>query len=186
MKFIQTNIQGVILVEPVVHGDERGFFFESYHIEHYRDGGIADPFIQDNHSLSERGILRGLHAQFPHSQGKLVHVVEGEIFDVAVDVRRGSPTWGQHFSALLSVENHQQLYVPPGLIHGFCVTSERAQVEYKVTELYYPTDEFSVLWNDPDLAIPWPIENPILSERDRNAPLLRDVSEKLVAFSFAG
>ncbi len=182
MKFNQTNIQGVVLVEPVVHGDERGFFFESYHIGRYREAGIAGPFVQDNHSLSERGTLRGLHAQSPRAQGKLVRVVEGEIFDVAVDARLGSPTWGQHFSVVLSAENYQQLYVPPGLIHGFCVMSERAQVEYKCTEVYYPTDEFSVRWNDPDLAIPWPIENPILSEKDRNAPLLRDVSDKLVPF----
>ena len=189
MKFIQTNIEGVILIEPVVHGDARGFFLETYHAEHYRAGGINGPFVQDNHSLSKRGTLRGLHAQFPRSQGKLVRVIEGEIFDVAVDARRGSPTWGQHFAAPLSAENHHQLYIPPGLIHGFCVTSEQAQVEYKCTEVYYPTDEFSVRWNDPDLAIPWPIENPTLSDKDRDAPLLRDSSDKLVdyfAASFAG
>ncbi len=183
MKFIATNIPGVILVEPVVHGDARGFFLETYHALHYRAGGIAGPFVQDNHSLSKRGILRGLHAQYPHSQGKLVHAIEGEIYDVAVDARRGSPSYGQHFGTLLSAENHHQLYVPPGLIHGFCVTSERAQVEYKCTEVYYPIDEFSVRWNDPDLAIPWPIDAPILSDKDRDAPFLRDVSDKLVRFS---
>ena len=183
MKFVRSNIEDVILVEPVVHGDERGFFFESYREDLYRAGGIELPFVQDNHSLSKRGILRGLHAQFPHAQGKLVRVVEGEIFDVAVDARLGSPTWGQHFAALLSAENHHQLYIPPGLIHGFCVTSEQAQVEYKCTEVYYPSDEFSVRWDDPDLAIPWPIENPVLSEKDRDAPLLRDVTDRLVEFT---
>ena len=183
MKFIQTNIPGVVLIEPVVHGDARGFFLESYHAEHYRASGIGGPFVQDNHSLSERGILRGLHAQFPHAQGKLVRVIEGEIYDVAVDARRGSPTWGQHFAAELSAENHLQLYIPPGFIHGFCVASERAQVEYKCTEVYYPKDEFSVRWDDPDLAIPWPISDPILSDKDRDAPLLRDVSDKFLDFA---
>ncbi len=183
MKFIQTNIPGVVLIEPVIHGDARGFFFESYHAEHYRASGIDGPFVQDNHSLSERGILRGLHAQFPHAQGKLVRVIEGEIYDVAVDARRGSPTWGQHFVAELSAENHLQLYIPPGFIHGFCVASERAQVEYKCTEVYYPKDEFSVRWDDPDLAIPWPISDPILSDKDRDAPFLRDVTDKFLGFA---
>ena len=182
MKFVPTHIPGVVLVEPVVHGDARGFFLETYHAELYRAGGIAGPFVQDNHSLSKRGTLRGLHAQFPHAQGKLVRAIEGEIYDVAVDARRGSPTYGQHFAALLSAENHHQLYIPPGLSHGFCVTSEQAQVEYKCTEVYYPTDEFSVRWDDPDLAIPWPVDDPILSNKDRAAPCLRDVPDKLIDY----
>ena len=182
MKFIETNLPGVILVEPVVHGDERGFFLETYHEQRYREGGITETFVQDNHSLSKLGILRGLHGQFPRAQGKLVRAIEGEIFDVAVDARRGSPAYGQHFATTLSANNFRQLYVPPGLVHGFCVMSDRAQVEYKCTDLYYPSDELSVLWNDPDLAIPWPIKEPVLSLKDRDAPPLRDVQDKLINF----
>jgi dTDP-4-dehydrorhamnose 3,5-epimerase len=181
LKFVPTHLPGVVLVEPVIHGDSRGFFLESYHAEHYSAGGIPGPFVQDNHSLSKRGTLRGLHAQFPHSQGKLVRAIEGEIYDVAVDARLGSPTYGQNFGALLSAENFHQLYIPPGFVHGFCVTSEQAQVEYKCTEVYYPMDEFSVRWDDPDLAIPWPIDNPIVSDKDRDAPRLRDVQDQLVS-----
>ncbi len=182
MKFVETPIPGVTVIEPVVHGDARGFFLETYHAQRYREGGIPGPFVQDNHSLSKQGILRGLHSQFPRSQGKLVRAIEGEIFDVAVDARRGSPTYGKHFAVTLSAENFRQLYIPPGLIHGFCVTSEQAQVEYKCTALYQPSDEFSVRWNDPELGIPWPIAEPLLSEKDRDAPLLRDVQDKLIDF----
>jgi len=182
LKFIDTNLPGVVLVEPQVHGDERGFFLETYHAEKYREGGIRERFVQDNHSRSSHGILRGLHAQSPIAQGKLLRVVEGEVFDVAVDVRVGSPAFGKHVSAMLSAENFRQIYVPPGMLHGFVVTSEVAQVEYKCSELYRHEQEFSVRWNDPELAIPWPIADPVLSDKDRDAPLLRDVRDKLLPY----
>lgn len=179
LKFEALEVNGVVLVTPAVHRDDRGFFLETYQHERYKAGGIDAVFVQDNHSRSEQGILRGLHGQSPHWQGKLVRVVEGEVFDVAVDVRRSSPTYGQWASAVLSADNFQQLYVPPGFLHGFLVTSEHAQFEYKCTEYYYPDDDFAVAWNDPDLAIEWPIENPRLSEKDAEAPRLRDVQERL-------
>lgn len=169
----------MILIEPKVFGDSRGFFFESYHAEKFREGGIPLPFVQDNHAKSARGVLRGLHGQSPYPQGKLIQVSEGEIYDVAVDVRKDSPTYGTHVGVILSAENKHCLYVPPGLVHGYCVTSDVAQVQYKCTELYHPEAEFSVAWNDPDLGITWPVENPILSEKDRDAPRLRDVQERL-------
>lgn len=182
LAFIETEVPGVILIEPQIHGDERGFFLESYHAAKYREGGIPGPFVQDNHSRSSRGTLRGLHGQSPDAQGKLLRAIEGEIFDVAVDVRLGSPTFGRHVSVVLSAENFKQIYVPPGLIHGFAVTSEAAQVEYKCTELYRPEQDFSVRWDDPELAIPWPIEHPILSEKDRRAPPLSEVRDRLLPF----
>jgi dTDP-4-dehydrorhamnose 3,5-epimerase len=182
LRFIDTELPGVVLVEPAVHADERGFFLETYHAGKYRDGGIPGPFVQDNHSRSARGILRGLHGQSPHSQGKLVRAVEGEVFDVAVDVRLGSPTFGRFVAAVLSAENFRQVYVPPGMIHGFAVISEFAQVEYKCTDIYRPDEEFSVCWNDPELAIPWPIADPTLSPKDRDAPLLREAHDRLLPF----
>ena len=181
-RFAETAIPGVIVVEPSVHRDERGFFLETYRESAYREGGITATFVQDNHSRSARGTLRGLHAQSPHPQGKLVRVVEGEIFDVAVDARRGSPTYGKYACAVLSAESFRQLYVPPGLLHGFLVTSEIAQVEYKCSEVYHPEAEISVAWNDPDLSIPWPIETPTLSAKDASAPRLRDVADRLPTF----
>jgi dTDP-4-dehydrorhamnose 3,5-epimerase len=138
--------------------------------------------VQDNHSYSRRGILRGLHGQSPRAQGKLVRVIEGEVWDVAVDVRRGSPTWGRWVGFELSAKNFRQLYLPPGLVHGFCVVSEVAQVEYKCTEFYYPEDEFGVAWNDPELAIAWPLRDPILSPKDQSAPRLRDVQHRLLDY----
>jgi dTDP-4-dehydrorhamnose 3,5-epimerase len=180
VSFVQTQIPGVILIEPQVHGDERGFFLETWHAARYREAGIAESFVQDNHSYSRRGILRGLHAQSPFPQGKLVRVIEGEIFDVAADVRVGSPSYGRWVGFALSAKNFRQLYVPPGLVHGFCVTSEVAQVEYKCTEFYHPEAEFSVAWDDPELGIDWPIRDPILSEKDRSAPRLRDVQHRLL------
>lgn len=179
MKFNLTAIDGVVLVEPAVYGDERGFFVETYHQKKYVAGGISEHFVQDNHSKSKRGTLRGLHAQRNNPQGKLVRAIEGEIFDVAVDVRRGSPTFGQWVGEVLSAGNFHQLYVPPGFLHGFCVLSESAQVEYKVTAFYDQDDEYGVLWNDPDLAIEWPIDDPLLSARDRAAPRLRDIEDRL-------
>ena len=181
-RFAETAIPGVIVVEPSVHRDDRGFFLETYREPVYREGGVRETFVQDNHSRSVRGTLRGLHAQIPNPQGKLVRVVEGEIFDVAVDARRGSPTYGKYVCALLSSEDFRQLYVPPGLLHGFLVTSESAQVEYKCTTLYQQDAQVSVAWNDPDLAIPWPIEAPILSAKDATAPRLREVAERFPTF----
>lgn len=180
--FEEQAVPGVILVKPAVHQDARGFFLETYQVDKYRDAGIDAEFVQDNHSRSTQGILRGLHAQSPHWQGKLVRVIEGAVFDVAVDARKGSPTYGQHVSAVLSAENFHQLYVPPGFLHGFLVTSEVAQFEYKCSERYYPEDDFGVAWNDPDLAIPWPIDTPRLSEKDATAPRLRDVTGRLSSY----
>jgi dTDP-4-dehydrorhamnose 3,5-epimerase len=184
LRFEQTPIPGVVLVEPRVHRDDRGFFLETYRLDRYREGGIGPAFVQDNHSRSVRGTLRGLHCQAPpHGQGKLVRAIEGEIYDVAVDARRGSPTYGRFFAAVLSEENFRQLYVPPGLLHGFVVTSDVAQVEYKCTSFYAPEAEFSVIWNDPDLAIPWPVDEPLLSGKDAAAPRLREVQERLADYA---
>jgi dTDP-4-dehydrorhamnose 3,5-epimerase len=182
LRFERTEIPGVIVVEPRVHRDERGFFLETYHAAKYREGGIDAAFVQDNHSRSGRDTLRGLHAQHPRAQGKLVRALQGEIWDVAVDVRRGSPTYGRHVGVVLSAENFRQLYVPPGLLHGFVVTSDVAEVEYKCTALYQPEDEFSVIWNDPQLAIPWPVDAPILSGKDAAAPKLAQVQDRLASY----
>ncbi len=182
MRFLETELPGVILVEPQVHRDTRGFFVETYHAPRYREGGVDGVFVQDNHSQSTRGALRGLHGQFPHGQGKLLRVIQGEVYDVAVDVRRGSPAYGKHVAVSLSAENFLQIYIPPGFVHGFCVTSDVAQVEYKCTDVYRPEDEFAVAWNDPDLGIVWPLDDPILSPKDRDAPRLRDVQERLIDF----
>jgi dTDP-4-dehydrorhamnose 3,5-epimerase len=181
-QFAETLIPGVILVEPRVHRDERGFFIETYHESRYRDGGICARFVQDNHSSSVRNTLRGLHGQNPHPQGKLVRVIAGEAFDVTVDVRRGSPAYGKHFATRLSAANFRQLYVPPGVLHGFLVTSEVVQFAYKCTDFYHPEAEFSVAWNDPEIGIEWPIASPILSEKDRCAPQLKDVDDKLIDY----
>ena len=182
MRFIETNLPGVIVVEPCVHRDDRGFFVETYHAPRYREGGIGATFVQDNHSRSTKGTLRGLHAQFPHPQGKLMRVIEGEIYDVAVDARRGSPTYGKHFAIVLSADNFRQVYVPPGLLHGFCVTSEVAEVEYKCTEVYDSSADFGVAWNDPEIGVHWPLAEPILSDKDHKAPPLREVQDRLVDY----
>ena len=181
MRFVPSEISGVILIEPDVHRDERGFFLETYHAKKYRDGGLPRPFLQDNQSLSVRDTLRGLHLQLRKPQGKLVRVIEGEIWDVAVDVRIGSPTFGRWMAAWLSAENFKQLYIPPGCAHGFCVTSARAQVEYKCTALYDPTDEVGIAYDDDQLGVPWPVENPILSKRDRQNPPLVALIDSLAA-----
>jgi dTDP-4-dehydrorhamnose 3,5-epimerase len=183
LNFAETEIPGVILVEPVVFRDARGFLLETYHVQKYAEGGIRATFVQDNHSLSGFGTLRGLHLQLRYAQGKLIRCVEGEAWDVAVDVRRGSPHFGKHVAALLSAENMAQLYIPPGFAHGFVVTSERCQIEYKCTEVYHPEDELAIAWNDPELAIPWPISEVTLSDRDRSAPLLGDVHDRLPVYS---
>ena len=185
MKVHATEVPGVLLVEPQVLRDERGFFLEFFQARKYAAAGIAATFVQDNHSLSRKGTLRGLHAQLRRPQGKLIRVIEGEIWDVAVDIRPGSATYRKHVSAVLSSENFRQLWVPPGLAHGFCVLSERAQVEYKCSDFYDPTDELVVAWNDPKLAIPWPIAAPLLSERDRKGQALDEVAPKLLRFEDA-
>ena len=179
MRFLPTEIPEVIVVEPDVHRDSRGFFLETYHAAKYRDGGIALPFVQDNHSRSARGTLRGLHLQCrQHPQGKLVRVLAGEVFDVAVDVRRGSPTFGRWVGATLSGDNFRQLYVPPGFAHGFCVTGEMADVEYKCTGFYDKADEVAIAWNDPAIGIAWPIATPTLSAKDQAAPPLSALHDR--------
>ena len=169
MNLIATEISGVVIIEPDVFHDERGFFLETYQAEKYRKGGIIEDFVQDNHSQSAQGILRGLHGQRRHPQGKLIRVVEGEVYDVAVDIRPGSPTFGRHVAVTLSASNFRQLYIPPGFAHGFCVISAQAQLEYKCTDFYHPDDEFTIAWNDPALGVAWPITQPILSPRDTAA-----------------
>ena len=169
MKITKTKLPGVVVVHPTVHGDERGFFMETFHEADFVASGLPARFVQDNHSRSARGVLRGLHFQYPQWQGKLVRVVSGEIFDVAVDIRTGSPTYGQWIGEMITAENKHQLYVPPGYAHGFCVVSEMADVVYKCTTLYKPEDEISVLWNDPGIGIEWPIPNPLVSAKDREA-----------------
>jgi dTDP-4-dehydrorhamnose 3,5-epimerase len=180
--FFETEIPGLIIIEPQIHRDDRGFLLESYHEPRYRESGIRERFVQDNHSRSTRGVLRGLHGQSPHPQGKLVRVIAGDVFDVAVDARRGSPSYGKYVATELSAENFRQIYLPPGVLHGFLVISEVAEFEYKCTDIYHPESEFSVAWNDPDIGIAWPIEKPILSEKDRGAPRLRDVVDRLADF----
>lgn len=175
MKVTETAIPGVLLIEPKVFGDDRGFFLETFHAQRYADAGIPGPFVQDNYSRSAKGTLRGLHFQEPQPQGKLVQVVAGAVFDVAVDIRRGSPTFGKWVGVELSAENRRQLWVPPGFAHGFCVTSESADFQYKCTALYAPQNERSILWNDPDLGITWPLSgDPKLSAKDAAAPRLKD------------
>lgn len=175
MKFNPTDLPGVIVIAPDVHRDDRGFFLESYQQQRYEAGGVDARFVQDNHSRSGRGTLRGLHAQLKRPQGKLVRVIEGEVFDVAVDIRVGSPHFGRFAGALLSSENFRQLYVPPGFAHGFCVTSEFAQFEYKCTDFYDPSDEIAIAWDDPDIGIPWPVSDPVLSGKDSAAPRLAEL-----------
>ena len=167
MKVTRLEIPDVLLVEPRVFGDARGYFVETYQAERYAEAGISERFVQDNMSRSSRGTLRGLHLQHPDSQGKLVSVVEGEVFDVAVDTRVGSPTFGKWVSVLLSSSDHRQMYIPPGFAHGFCVTSEQALFAYKCTQLYKPQHELGVMWNDRGLGIPWPVTQPIISAKDQ-------------------
>ena len=174
MKVRPTALSDVLLIEPDVYRDERGFFLETYHADKYRAHGIDGPFVQDNHSRSIRGTVRGLHIQVGSPVAKLIRVIEGEIFDVAVDVRVGSPTFGCFVSTILTAESFVQCYVPAGFAHGFAVTSPVAQVEYKCTGLYDPTCDVGIRWNDPAIGIPWPVSDPILSDRDRVHPLLAE------------
>jgi dTDP-4-dehydrorhamnose 3,5-epimerase len=179
VRVVPTAIPGVVIIEPKVHQDGRGFFLETYHAERYREYGIARPFVQDNHSRSVGGTLRGLHLQLRHPQGKLIRVIEGEIFDVAVDVRRNSPMFGRWVGVKLTAESFQQFYVPPGFAHGFAVVSPIAQVEYKCTDIYDPASEVGIAWNDPALGIAWPVTDPTLSARDARHPSLASLTDKL-------
>lgn len=176
-KAIETSLPGVLIVEPTVYGDERGFFMESYNRATFESLGLPGTFVQDNHSRSTRGVLRGLHYQYPQWQGKLIRAIHGEIFDVAVDIRRSSPTFGQWYGAVLSSENRLQMYVPQGFAHGFCVLSEAAEIIYKCTALYKPSDDAGLRWNDPAIGIEWPIDDPVLSEKDQVAPLLDELPD---------
>ena len=176
MRVTSLAIADVKLIEPKVWNDARGFFLESYRDDQYAEAGIG-PFVQDNQSFSQRGVLRGLHYQWPYNvQGKLVSVVHGTVWDVAVDIRRGSPTFGKWVGAELSAENHRQLWVPPGFAHGFVVLSETALFTYKCTAYYSPADEVSIRWDDPTIAVQWPVTDPTLSGKDAVAPLLTDLS----------
>jgi dTDP-4-dehydrorhamnose 3,5-epimerase len=174
LNVIPTEHSEVLIVEPKVFGDDRGFFFESFQAERYAKAGITAPFVQDNLSRSVRGTLRGLHFQDPKAQGKLVSVLRGTVWDVAVDVREGSPHFGKWVGVELSDHNRRQLWVPPGFAHGFCVTSDSADFSYKCTEYYAPEFDAGIAWNDPQLAIPWPVMNPLLSPKDAKLPRLAD------------
>jgi dTDP-4-dehydrorhamnose 3,5-epimerase len=175
MELMETPIPGLLVIQPKVFGDERGYFLETYSAARYAQAGIPANFVQDNVSFSSRGILRGLHFQNPGTQGKLVTVLQGEVFDVAVDVRYGSPTFGQWYGLFLSGESKRQFWVPAGFAHGFVVTSESALFSYKCDAYYQPQSEFSILWNDPDIGIQWPIERPQLSAKDERGRRLRDI-----------
>ena len=185
MRFVKTELPGVVIIEPQVYRDERGFFLETFQAQKYAEGGVRQVFVQDNHSRSGRGTLRGLHAQRHHPQGKLVRVVHGEVFDVAVDIRRGSPTFLRWCGVRLSAENFRQYYIPPGFAHGFCVLSELAEFEYKCTDYYDPRDELHIAWNDPDIGIAWPIAEPLLSAKDRAAARVAEQMEQLPQFETA-
>jgi len=181
MKVNQTNLEGVLHIEPKVFGDARGFFLETYNKERYMQAGFPDvEFVQDNHSRSSKGVLRGLHFQLNHPQGKLVQVATGSVFDVAVDVRVGSPTFGQWYGCVLSEENHHQLWIPPKFAHGFCVLSETADFVYKCTDYYHPEDEGGLLWNDPAIGVDWPIVSPLLSDKDKDYVCLANISKLLL------
>jgi len=177
LTFTKTKLPGVFLIEPVVFRDDRGFFMETYHYEKYRQAGIDTTFVQDNYSHSRKGILRGLHYQLKNPQAKLVYVITGEIFDVAVDVRGGSSTFGQWVGVRLSQENKRQMYIPQGFAHGFCVLSKTADVIYKCTDLYAPDDEYGVIWSDPAVGITWPVKTPIVSEKDSLNPQLGKIAK---------
>jgi len=177
MRILETEVPGVLILEPKVWGDDRGFFMETYRANAYADLGIPAPLVQDNLSFSRKGVLRGLHVQHPHAQGKLVQVLAGEVFDVAVDIRRGSPTFGCWVGVTLSGENRRQLWIPPGFAHGFLVTGDTALFIYKNTDYYSPATEFSLRWDDPEIGIDWPLNGatPELSQKDAGAALLSDI-----------
>ena len=178
MKVIPTELPGVLLLEPKGFGDGRGFFMETWQATRYRAAGMPERFVQDNHSRSRRGVLRGLHYQLIQPPGKLVWVTRGAVFDVAVDIRRGSPNFGRWYGCVLDDVNHRQLYVPPGFAHGFCVVSEEADFFYKCTDYYHHTSEGGIAWNDPAIGIQWPISNPLLSAKDEALPTLAVLAEQ--------
>lgn len=175
MKIAETSLPGVLIIEPKVFGDHRGFFKETFQVERYKEAGIVLPFVQDNHSRSQKGVLRGLHLQKTHPQGKLVSCSSGAVYDVAVDIDPNSPTFGQHVGVELTEDNHLQLWIPPGYAHGFCVLTDTADFQYKCTDLYHPEDESGLIWNDPDVNIDWPVDSPNLSEKDLKLPSLREI-----------
>ena len=179
----ETNLPGVLILEPKVFLDDRGYFLETWNSTRYEQVGITGPFVQDNISFSKKGILRGLHFQYPQSQGKLIQVLSGEVLDVIVDIRVDSPTYGQWIGEVLSESNHRQMYVPPGFAHGYCVTSEAALFSYKCTDFYNPATEHGIIWNDPDIGIEWPIEQPVLSPKDAVYPRLKDLRPENVPHS---
>lgn len=183
MRVSATTLPDVLLIEPKVFGDERGFFLESYHQQRYSEAGLSERFVQDNHSRSVYGTLRGLHAQLQNPQGKLIRVIEGEILDVAVDIRRGSPTFSNWVGNTLSSDSFLQCYIPPGFAHGFCVTSKVAQIEYKCTAYYDPESEISIAWNDPSIGIRWPVDQPTLSPKDANAAPLSVLMDHLPRYA---
>ncbi len=184
MNVIETNLPGLLMIEPRTFHDARGYFFEIWNQPRYAEKGLTANFVQDNISSSNKGVLRGLHLQWPSAQAKLVSVLEGEVYDVAVDIRHGSPTFGQSFGTLLSSENHRQVFIPEGFAHGFLVTAERATFLYKCSRAYTPSDELTVLWSDPDLDIKWPITDPILSPKDVQGLRLRDIpAERLPTYA---
>jgi len=184
VKIVETRLPGCVAIEPDVFGDSRGFFYESYNAEKYRAAGLDLRFVQSNVSRSARGVLRGLHYQWPNPQGKLVSVVEGEVYDVAVDIRRGSPTFGQWAGVILSAGNHRHFWVPEGFAHGFVVLSEFATFAYQCTNLYDAKADAGVRWNDAAIAIDWPVSAPLLSGKDEKAPLLADIApERLPVYA---
>jgi dTDP-4-dehydrorhamnose 3,5-epimerase len=183
VKVIQTSLPGLVLLEPVVFGDARGFFFETWNAERYAAQGLPSSFVQSNVSSSSKGVLRGLHYQWPRPQGKLVTVLQGEVYDVAVDIRRGSPTFGRWEAFILSGENRRQLWIPPGFAHGFAVLSDDALFNYLCTDVYVKEADASVRWNDADIAVDWPISAPTLSSKDEQAPFLQDIpAERLPVY----
>ncbi|OGT35124.1 MAG: dTDP-4-dehydrorhamnose 3,5-epimerase [Gammaproteobacteria bacterium RIFCSPHIGHO2_12_FULL_37_14] len=175
MDILNTSLSGLIIIQPKLFNDDRGYFLESYHQHRYSELNIPH-FVQDNLSHSNQHVLRGLHYQLPNPQGKLIWVTHGEILDIALDIRVNSPTFGQWYSIVLSEENHTQIYVPPGFAHGFCVLTPLADVHYKCTDVYIPTNEHGIIWNDPHLKIPWPLKKPLLSPKDQMLPMLHEVS----------
>lgn len=178
MKVIQTGLPGCAVIEPAVFGDERGAFYETFNADRFAEAGLPTRFVQSNVSTSTRGVLRGLHYQWPRPQGKLVTVLEGEVYDVAVDIRRGSPTFGRHEAVILSAENKRQFWIPEGFAHGFAVLSERAVFSYLCTEVYVREADAGIAWNDAQVAVDWPVADPQLSDKDQRAPFLADVPEE--------
>jgi dTDP-4-dehydrorhamnose 3,5-epimerase len=183
VKIVPTALPGVLVIEPVVHRDPRGFFVETFHADRYAEAGIPRVFLQDNESRSTRGTVRGLHAQLSRPQGKLVRALEGEVWDVVVDVRRGSPTFKKWIAVTLSAEAFNQIWVPEGFAHGICVLSEAARIHYKCTDFYDPTDELRLQWNDPTIGIEWPAADPVLSDKDKNGLPLSDWMDRLPVYA---